>query len=119
MILLPPRDWLRRRIADRFAAMIEDGALDEVRTLLARGLDPDLPVMRAIGVRELAEHLAGRTDLATAIDTAVTASRQYAKRQQTWFSRQPPPDWPRFTDIPTPTNMERLAIKLHEQALTG
>lgn len=119
MILLPPRDWLRRRIADRFAMMIEQGALDEVRALLARGLDPDLPVMRAIGVRELAEHLAGRTDLATAIDTAVTASRQYAKRQQTWFSRQPPPDWPRFTDIPTPTNMERLAIKLHEQALTG
>src|SRR5437868_4901312 len=59
LILLPPREWLYRRCDERFSAMVEQGAVDEVKALLARQLDPDLPVMRGIGVREIAAYLTG------------------------------------------------------------
>jgi tRNA dimethylallyltransferase len=95
LILLPPRDWLYARCDRRFGAMLEQGAIDEVRRLVARGLDPALPVMRAIGVPELAAYLAGEIALDDAEARAAQATRNYAKRQYTWFRRQPPPDWPR------------------------
>ncbi len=97
LILLPPRDWLRARCDERFAAMIEHGAIGEVEALLMRKLDPKLPVMRAIGVREIAAYLAGETSREQAIILGQQATRQYAKRQYTWFANQPPPEWPRFT----------------------
>jgi tRNA dimethylallyltransferase len=103
IILLPPRDWLYRRCDERFAAMMNQGAIEEVRALLARKLDPKLPVMRAIGVREIAAFLNGEIDRGEAIARGSQATRNYAKRQYTWFTRQPPADWPRFTaplDIP-------------------
>ena len=68
------------------------------RRLLARKLDPDLPVMRAIGVPELGAHLRGELTLEQAIAAGQQATRRYAKRQYTWFAHQPPPDWPRFHD---------------------
>ena len=97
LILLPPRGGLIERCDRRFAAMIDHGALGEVGALLARDLDPALPVMRAIGVAELGAHLRRETSLAHAISAGQIATRRYAKRQYTWFAHQPPADWPRLS----------------------
>jgi tRNA dimethylallyltransferase len=97
LILLPPRDWLYRRCDARFGQMFSDAGMDEVRLLLERRLNPLLPVMRAIGVREISAFLKGALSREEALEAARTATRQYAKRQYTWFSRQPPAEWPRFT----------------------
>jgi len=96
LVLLPPRPWLYDRCDRRFATMVEQGALAEVAALLARQLDPNLPVKRAIGMRELGAHLRGEWSLDQAIAAGQQATRRYAKRQYTWFAHQPPPDWPRF-----------------------
>ena len=85
LVLNPDREVLRERIARRFAAMLEQGAAQEVAAFLAQGLDPSLPAMKAIGVREIGDWLAGRTSREEMIDRAVIATRQYAKRQRTWF----------------------------------
>ena len=103
-VLLPPRDWLYERCDRRFAQMLDHGALDEVRTLLARQLDPALPVMRAIGVPEIAALLRGEIDRDTVLARGAQATRNYAKRQFTWFRRQSPPDWPRIEDIDSNLN---------------
>ncbi|MFK4871114.1 tRNA (adenosine(37)-N6)-dimethylallyltransferase MiaA [Novosphingobium sp. ZW T3_23] len=95
-ILLPERQGLYRRCDLRFQRMMERGALSEVENLLARGLDPDLPVMRAIGVPELAGVLRGETPLEDAIARGSQATRNYAKRQFTWLRHQPPQDWARI-----------------------
>ena len=78
---------LHARCDARFDAMIAGGALDEVAALLQLGIDPDYPVMRALGVRPLADHLAGKLSLATAVDQAKAETRQYVKRQETWLTR--------------------------------
>jgi tRNA dimethylallyltransferase len=96
LLLLPPRPWLSARCDRRFADMVDRGALREAEALLARKLDPALPVMRAIGVRELGAHLRGELTIDQAIAAGQLATRRYAKRQYTWFSNQPPVDWPRF-----------------------
>jgi tRNA dimethylallyltransferase len=95
-ILLPPRAALYQRCDARFAAMLAGGAIEEVRLLLARGLDPSLPVMRAIGVAEIAAHLAGTATLADTEARGAQATRNYAKRQYTWLRHQPPADWSRI-----------------------
>lgn len=95
VLLSPPRDELYRRCDERFATMVEQGALDEARALVARGLDPALPAMKAVGVRELAAHLDGALTLAEAIAAGQQETRRYAKRQMTWFRNQTP-DWPRL-----------------------
>lgn len=101
-ILLPPRDWLHERCDRRLAMMFDEGAIEEVRALVGRGdVPPDSPVMRAIGVREIAAMLGGEIDRETALDAARTATRQYAKRQYTWFRNQPPVDWPRAAETRT------------------
>jgi tRNA dimethylallyltransferase len=76
--------------------MIDQGAVAEVEALLARKLNPSLPVMRAIGVRELSAYLLGDLSLDAAVSAGQQATRRYAKRQYTWFAHQPPPEWPRF-----------------------
>ena len=96
LILLPPRKWLYTRCDERFARMIDQGAVTEVEALLARKLNPNLPVMRAIGVRELSAYLHGGATLDEAVAAGQQATRRYAKRQYTWFAHQPPVDWPRF-----------------------
>ncbi len=109
-IILPKRDLLYQRCDQRFAAMLERGAIDEVATLLARNLDPALPVMRAIGVAEITGYLQGQWSLDEAQLRGSQATRNYAKRQYTWFRRQPPVDWPRtesFTPDPA-THFETL-----------
>ena len=100
LILLPPRPWLYARCDMRFERMLGDDGIAEVRALLARGLDPALPAMRAIGVPEIIAFLKGEASGEQALRAGQTATRQYAKRQYTWFSRQPPPEWPRFTEAP-------------------
>jgi tRNA dimethylallyltransferase len=98
LVLLPERDWLYRRCDERFEKMMSDEGIEEVRSLLERRLNPMLPAMRAIGVREIAAFLRGETGREEALAAGRTATRQYAKRQYTWFSRQTPADWPRFAD---------------------
>jgi tRNA dimethylallyltransferase len=96
LILLPPRQWLHARCDARFEIMMGAAGQDEVKRLLARGLDPELPVMRAIGVREIAAFLAGELGIEQAMNDGRAATRRYAKRQYTWFHHQPPADWPRL-----------------------
>lgn len=91
MVLLdPPRPALREAIAGRFDAMLDEGALEEVRGLLALGLDPALPAMRAHGVPELAAHLAGAITLQEAARRATLVTGQYLKRQATWLRGRSP-----------------------------
>lgn len=109
LLLLPPRKWLYARCDERFARMIDQGAVSEVERLLARKLNPNLPVMRAIGVRELSTYLLGEATLDEAIGAGQQATRRYAKRQYTWFAHQPPADWPRFKEA---LDVERLGDAL-------
>ncbi len=86
MVLLdPPRDDLRRAIAGRFAAMLEQGALAEVQALAAQGLSPALPAMRAHGVLELLAYLRGEATLAEAGQRTELVTGRYTKQQSTWF----------------------------------
>jgi tRNA dimethylallyltransferase len=86
------RAELYRRIDSRFDAMLVSGALDEVRALAGRHLDPALPAMKAHGVPWLIRHLNGEIDLPAAVDMAKRDTRRYSKRQATWFRHQLP-DW--------------------------
>jgi tRNA dimethylallyltransferase len=92
LVRLPPRDQLYAACDARFLDMIERGALREVGDLYELGLDPKLPVMRALGVRELGRHLDGAESLDEAISRAQQATRNYAKRQMTWLRTQAPPE---------------------------
>jgi len=88
----PEREALRAACDARFDLMLARGGLDEVAALAARGLDPDLPAMRALGVPPLVAHLAGELPREVAVERARAQTRQYAKRQSTWFRNQSPPD---------------------------
>lgn len=88
IVCLPPRPALYAACDARFRAMLERGALEEVRALLRLKLDPALPVTKAVGVRELARHLAGELTLEAAVAAAQQATRRYAKRQTTWLRTQ-------------------------------
>jgi len=93
-VVEPDRAALYARCDARVEAMVREGALAEVEALMARGLDPALPAMKAVGVREIAAHLKGETTRDEAIAATRQATRNYAKRQLTWFRNQTP-DWPR------------------------
>jgi tRNA dimethylallyltransferase len=95
MVVEVERQALYRRCEERFQTMLMEGAVAEVAALAARGLDPSLPVMKAIGVRPLLAHVAGERTLEEAAAEAVLDTRRYAKRQVTWFSNQTP-GWPRI-----------------------
>jgi tRNA dimethylallyltransferase len=106
MVIEPDRAELVARIEARFDSMIEKGALEEVKALTALGLDPELPAMKAIGVRELQAALAGEMTFGEAIAHAKIATRQYAKRQTTWFRHQLGPHWLRLTDANIPVTLK-------------
>lgn len=95
LVIEPDRAALAAAIGRRFDAMLEAGALEEVAALRALALDPALPAMKAIGVRELSAVLDGQRTLAEAAARAKAATRQYAKRQATWFRHQLGPAWRR------------------------
>jgi tRNA dimethylallyltransferase len=90
LVVEPDRAALYARCDARVARMVEAGALEEVRALMARGLAPNLPAMKAVGVREFAAHLAGEMSLEAAVEATRQATRNYAKRQLTWFRNQTP-----------------------------
>ena len=94
-VLMPDRAVLYGRCDARFLTMLDSGAIAEVERLLARELDPLLPVMGAIGVSEIAGWLGGRWDREAMIAAGQQATRNYAKRQYTWMRNQPPADWAR------------------------
>ncbi|MCV3208979.1 tRNA (adenosine(37)-N6)-dimethylallyltransferase MiaA [Mesorhizobium sp. YC-39] len=95
-VIVPERAALVSRIEARFDRMLDMGAVDEVRRLAALGLDADLPAMKAIGVRELRAAMAGELSFPEAIERAKIATRQYAKRQATWFRHQLGLEWQRL-----------------------
>jgi tRNA dimethylallyltransferase len=98
LILLPPREWLHERCDARWEAIFGEDGMAEVRALLDRHLPPLAPVMRAIGVPEIAACLRGEATREQALAAGRIATRQYAKRQYTWFRRQPPAEWRRFEE---------------------
>lgn len=100
LVLLPPREVIYQRCDRRFVAMIGNGAVEEVEALLARSLPANMPVMRAIGVGEISGWLGGEWSREEAISRGQQATRNYAKRQYTWFGRQLPADWPRSLTEP-------------------
>lgn len=87
-VLEVPRDILRQRLAERFHCMLELGWLDEVRWLAEQGLADTHPVMRAVGYRQLLHYVQYAGDKDAAIRDGITATRGYAKRQNTWFRNQ-------------------------------
>lgn len=115
IVLLPDRAWLTARTDARFETMLDEGAVDEVRALHARtDLAENAPVRRAIGVREIADWLAGRIDRAEAVTLAQAATRQYAKRQYTLFRNQPPAQWDRTEETDTIANLDVIERKLSQ-----
>ncbi len=98
-LVAPDRDKLIERIEMRFDRMIELGALEEVKAIRALNLDPALPAMKAIGVPELSEFLDGKITMDEAISRAKTATRQYAKRQMTWFRNQAGSQWKQVSSV--------------------
>jgi tRNA dimethylallyltransferase len=113
----PPRALLHARCDARLLAMVEDGAVAEAAALVARGLDPNLPAMKAVGLRELAALARGETDRRPAIAAAQAATRQYAKRQLTWLRNQTP-DWPRI-DATDPDDQWRQFLALFPDLTPG
>jgi tRNA dimethylallyltransferase len=105
VFLDPEREALKRRIDDRFDAMLAAGALEEVRALDARGLDPALPAMKAHGVPWLRRHLHGELSLAEAVEGGKRDTRRYTRRQATWFRNQMP-GWRWLTPEEAPARIE-------------
>ena len=92
VVLNSSSDWLNARIESRFDKMIADGALDECREVMNKGWDPSLPSSRALGASELVSYLRGECTLDAAKESATIATRQFAKRQRSWF-RNKMQDW--------------------------
>jgi tRNA dimethylallyltransferase len=96
IVVLPERRLLHGRIDRRFETMLARGAVEEVRALLTLRLPPEMPVMKAIGVPQIAAMLKGEMSEAQVIEAGAAATRQYAKRQMTWFRNQLDETWQRI-----------------------
>ena len=108
VVLEPPREVLHARCDARLELMMDQGAVQEAAALTARGLEDRLPAMKAVGLRELAAYARGETSRAEALAAAQAATRQYAKRQTTWFRNQTP-DWPRLVAADADAQWRALA----------
>jgi len=97
IVVLPDRALLHERINSRFEKMLAMGAADEVRALLALELSSEMPVMKAIGVSQIAAMLRGEMTREDVLETGAAATRQYAKRQMTWFRNQMDESWERIS----------------------
>ena len=100
-VLTSPRDRLYARINARYDTMLRAGGLDEAKAIFAKGYDENLPVMKAIGLRQLKRYFSGTGSLDEAVEDAKRESRRFAKRQMTWFRNQPPAG----THLQTPDDM--------------
>ncbi|RFB92572.1 tRNA (adenosine(37)-N6)-dimethylallyltransferase MiaA [Rhizobium leguminosarum bv. trifolii] len=96
IVVLPDRAVLHQRINGRFEKMLDQGAEDEVRALLALDLPAEAPVMKAIGVSQIAAMLNGGMTRDEVLEKGAAATRQYAKRQMTWFRNQMDDSWERL-----------------------
>jgi len=110
VVLEAERGWLYARCDARFEAMLGEGGLAEAKALMARGLDPSLPAMKALGVPQLMAYLRGEQDLESARSEAQTLTRRFAKRQMTWFRNQTP-DWERVDAQQTQSAVEKILTK--------
>jgi tRNA dimethylallyltransferase len=108
-----PRAILYDRIAGRVARMVESGWVEEVRELLGRGLEPGLPAFQAIGYRQLVHHVQDDWPLARAIEETLRATRRFAKRQETWFRKEPDVTWFSAEDL------DRRIPQVLEHVLSG
>ncbi|MGR4841900.1 tRNA (adenosine(37)-N6)-dimethylallyltransferase MiaA [Rhizobium sp. LARHSG275] len=97
IVVLPDRAVLHQRINERFEKMLQQGAEEEVRALLALGLPAEAPVMKAIGVSQIAAMVRGEMTREEVREKGAAATRQYAKRQMTWFRNQMDDSWERLT----------------------
>lgn len=103
---------LNRRIADRYTAQLTDGFLDEVRALTSGPVPLGRTAAQALGYRQLADHLAGTGTLDEAVDAAVAATRRFARRQRSWFGRDPRLEWWDVTDPAlVPDAVDRLVAR--------
>ncbi len=118
LVLEPDRAWLYERCNARFDAMMAAGALAEVEALAARRLAPDLPALRALGVRPLMRSLAGDLPLEEAVSHAKTLTRRYAKRQMTWFGNQIM-SWKRINTQDMESVRGKIFSFIRENILTG
>lgn len=118
LVLAPPREVLHARCEARFDRMMAAGALGEVRALAERALDPELPVMKAVGVPPLLAHLEGRLSLEEAVVSAKTDTRRYVKRQLTWLRRHMTERWASSPSAHT-EEVRRLAEDWAANALSG
>ncbi len=112
LLLLPDRAWLYERCDARFLYMMDHGALDEVRALMVRGISGDAPILRSIGVSEISAMIEGRITRQEALNLGQIATRQYAKRQYTWFRNQSPKHWPRWAEEINNENIEKIVTLL-------
>jgi tRNA dimethylallyltransferase len=102
-------DDLRRRIDVRVDAMFAHGLVDETRELLNHGLEQNKTAMQAIGYRQVMEHLRGERNLAQTIELVKTRTRQFAKRQLTWFRAQKSPEW---IELKSEETLEMIVVRL-------
>lgn len=117
MVMLPDRDWLLARCDVRLQAMFTEGGIEEARAVLARtDILPSAPVRLAIGVPEIGAMLAGAMTPDQALAAAQLATRQYAKRQFTWFRNQPPAMWPRVAATETCVLLDDFETRFPQEA---
>ncbi|MGB0342878.1 MAG: tRNA (adenosine(37)-N6)-dimethylallyltransferase MiaA [Parvibaculales bacterium] len=107
ILLMPDRDWLYGRCDGRFVAMLEAGAEAEVAAFMARGMAPNMPAMKALGLAEIAAWQAGEISLEMALSQAQRQTRRYAKRQMTWF-RHRMADWQTFNEKDFERNFDKI-----------
>jgi tRNA dimethylallyltransferase len=118
IVLAPARDWLRARCDARFEAMVGEGAVEEARALGALGLDPALPLMKALGLRPLLAYVAEKIELSEAVTQGQAETRAYAKRQETWFRTQMIA-WNRFSEQDSERLKAIIFSFIDELGLTG
>lgn len=111
--LTMPRSILYDRLADRVHGMVERGWVAEVEALLDEGVDPDVPAFQAIGYRQMVAHLRHDSSLRAAIDETIHVTRRYAKRQSTWFRREPDVFWVPALELPAsiPSLLRTLRLR--------
>ena len=109
-LFFPNREEIYNRVNNRFLKMINNGAIDEVKRLLLLNLDPSLPIMRAHGVPEICKYLSGSINLDECISTGQQVTRNYVKRQITWWKSSKLNNCNVFKDFPSNIELESLDI---------